>query len=201
MMPKKTYKERERERRAAEILRVAGQMIRLHGYAHLNMDALAEAVGISKPTLYQHFKNKEDMVAQAVIHATRHLEEFMLAQAQESPLDRLEATMRDMIATQYDPEGFSPSLVMNQVMQVLIEHPELLPIRGRVEGLLHHWIAEGKQKGEIDPHMSSEVIINAVFTLTSFADSPDRPPLSPAARQEIIENIIQFFRQGVRKIS
>ena len=59
-MTKLSYKERSRLRREQDILRTAARMIRDNGYANLNMDDLADEVGISKPTLYQHFKGKDD---------------------------------------------------------------------------------------------------------------------------------------------
>ena len=53
-MKKHSYKEIERQRREEDILHVAERLLLERGYGNLNMDELADAVGISKPTLYQH---------------------------------------------------------------------------------------------------------------------------------------------------
>ena len=74
-MGKITYKEKEKQRREVEILQKAAQLLTERGFANLNMDDLAEVVGISKPTLYQHFKSKDDLVTQVVIENFRVMDE------------------------------------------------------------------------------------------------------------------------------
>ena len=45
----------------ARILEVAAQMFLEQGFSRVSMDAIAEAAPVSKPTLYSHFKDKEDL--------------------------------------------------------------------------------------------------------------------------------------------
>ena len=42
-----------------QIIKTAGAMFIEHGYGAVSMDALAEAVPVSKPTLYNHFGDKK----------------------------------------------------------------------------------------------------------------------------------------------
>ncbi len=72
--PRHSYRDVERQRREKDILECAGKLLAERGYADLNMDDLAEAVGISKPTLYQHFKSKEDLVTQVVFQSYETME-------------------------------------------------------------------------------------------------------------------------------
>ena len=65
-MTELSFKERERQRREHEILLHARRLIRAGGFADLTMDDLAQAVGVSKPTLYQHFRSKDDLTARVV---------------------------------------------------------------------------------------------------------------------------------------
>ena len=44
-----------------EILRVAGDLFMAHGYRRVSIDQIVEAVPISKPTLYAHFKDKSEL--------------------------------------------------------------------------------------------------------------------------------------------
>lgn len=55
-------KQREMLEREELILDVAQSMLNQHGYNHLTMDRVAEAVEYSKGTIYNHFASKEDMV-------------------------------------------------------------------------------------------------------------------------------------------
>ncbi len=57
-----TRKQRELLQREELILDTAQKILHEHGYAHLTMDKLAEAVEYSKGTLYNHFSSKEDLL-------------------------------------------------------------------------------------------------------------------------------------------
>ena len=56
-------KQRELLERESLILDSAQHMLHEHGYNHLTMDRVAEAVEYSKGTIYNHFASKEDLVA------------------------------------------------------------------------------------------------------------------------------------------
>ena len=57
-----TRKQRELLKREELILNAAQTMLHQHGYNHLTMDRVAEAVEYSKGTIYNHFTSKEDLV-------------------------------------------------------------------------------------------------------------------------------------------
>lgn len=61
-MPTQTRKQREILEREQLILDAAQTMLHQHGYNHLTMDRVAEAVEYSKGTIYNHFVSKEDLV-------------------------------------------------------------------------------------------------------------------------------------------
>lgn len=47
--------------RRQQLLDVAGTLFAQHGYHGLSMEHLADAAGVSKPVLYQHFPSKHDL--------------------------------------------------------------------------------------------------------------------------------------------
>jgi AcrR family transcriptional regulator len=47
--------------RRAQLVEVASAQFAEHGYHSLSMEQLAEAAGVSKPVLYQHFPSKRDL--------------------------------------------------------------------------------------------------------------------------------------------
>ncbi len=57
-----TRKQKEMERRAAEILRVARPILIAEGFQGLSMDEVALQMEYSKGTIYKHFHNKEEIV-------------------------------------------------------------------------------------------------------------------------------------------
>ncbi|MDD1612639.1 MAG: TetR/AcrR family transcriptional regulator [Methylococcaceae bacterium] len=48
------------------ILEAAKQAFLAHGYSGVSMEAIAEAAPVSKPTLYSHFKSKQDLFAAVI---------------------------------------------------------------------------------------------------------------------------------------
>src|SRR5476651_452957 len=100
-MTQPTYKEREKRRREREILLNARRLIYENGFDGFNMDDLADAVGISKPTLYQHFKSKEDLIIRATIDCLEEVEEYLLSAVEPSPLERLKAALRLILVNRY----------------------------------------------------------------------------------------------------
>jgi AcrR family transcriptional regulator len=51
------------------ILKKTGEIFLKFGFKSVTMDDIANDLGISKKTLYKYFKNKEDLVDQAVVYA------------------------------------------------------------------------------------------------------------------------------------
>lgn len=60
--------------RRTQLLDVAGQRFAEQGYHGLSMEALAEAAGVSKPVLYQHFPSKRDLYLALVRDAVAEME-------------------------------------------------------------------------------------------------------------------------------
>jgi AcrR family transcriptional regulator len=58
-----TFEKDERIPPRARILAVAGDLFYRHGIRAVGVDAIAEAAGTNKMTLYRHFGSKDDLVA------------------------------------------------------------------------------------------------------------------------------------------
>lgn len=52
------------------ILSAAAELFRMQGYASTSMQEIADAVGLSRPALYYHFKNKEELLGSLVEEIT-----------------------------------------------------------------------------------------------------------------------------------
>ena len=59
--------------RRTQLLEVAGALFAQHGYHGLSMEALADAAGVSKPVLYQHFPSKRDLYLALVADAVAEM--------------------------------------------------------------------------------------------------------------------------------
>ena len=86
-------KQREIEEREAKILNVARRILASEGYIRLNMDRIAAEIEYAKGTVYQHFRNKEDIIVALNIEGQLAMAElFHLAATFEgSPRHRMTA--------------------------------------------------------------------------------------------------------------
>lgn len=64
-------KERQRQLREEAILDAAVEFIQTKGFNAMTLEDITEAIGISRPTLYQHFSSKEDVLIHVGIRNLR----------------------------------------------------------------------------------------------------------------------------------
>ena len=77
---KLNFKDQAFRLREDAILDATTNVLASKGFDLMTMDDVANLIGISKPSLYKHFKSKEDLVGAAMIRlldgATAQLESF-----------------------------------------------------------------------------------------------------------------------------
>jgi AcrR family transcriptional regulator len=82
---KPSFRERQKQLREDEIVTTAAALLGSKGYAGMTLDDVANEVGISKPTLYQHFVSKEDLGARILLNALQKAQEHLAELARELP--------------------------------------------------------------------------------------------------------------------
>jgi TetR/AcrR family transcriptional regulator, cholesterol catabolism regulator len=92
----------------AEILTAAAELFRARGYRATTLEELARRLGISKKTLYGHFRSKEDLLA-AIFHRTMTLVEEGLASIRSRDLpapEQLREVIRHQVRTVVAEQAF-----------------------------------------------------------------------------------------------
>jgi AcrR family transcriptional regulator len=200
-MPKQSFKERERERREQEILKAAAILIRERGYNNVSMDDIAEEVGVSKPTLYQHFKSKDDMIATTMVHSMNHMHQYMNALEVDSPRVKLERMVRHLMESNYEPDAMPMALVEPQIIHALNHHTEVVRKRDEIGAEIYALIEEGKAKGEIARDIPTPVIIGSMFALMTVVEPSEemgeKARMYYTERAEMVEGMMRFFMRGI----
>jgi AcrR family transcriptional regulator len=80
-----SFRERQKQLRESEIVATAAALLSSKGYAGMTLDDVANEVGISKPTLYQHFASKEDLGARILLDALRTAQTHLARLAKDLP--------------------------------------------------------------------------------------------------------------------
>ena len=199
-MQKQSYKEQERQRRENEILRVAGEMLAERGYANLNMDELAEVVGISKPTLYQHFKSKEDLITQVIATNMKNFSQFAADSMEGTPLERLTTMMRVMAKGRYKSTQLWGALNSESLWKAFRDNPTLIEQRNKFSERLFTMIDDAKAAGEISDALPTPLVARIVFCLQAAITDKHRLPeavMTDAELDEVVEQTISVFLHGV----
>src|SRR5258706_4035211 len=85
-------REREREEVRTKILDAARELFATEGYEAVTMRKIAERIEYSATAIYQHFEDKETLLAELCRHDFRQFStHFARAAAIEDPIERLRA--------------------------------------------------------------------------------------------------------------
>lgn len=84
------------ERRREEILSSAETFFAKHGYPNTDVQWVADALGVSKGTIYRYFPSKEDLFLETVRRGVRRMREHIdqAAAITPHPIDRIAASVR-----------------------------------------------------------------------------------------------------------
>lgn len=195
-MPRSSYKTHQLQQREEDIMRVAARLIGERGYSHVSMDDIAAEVGISKPTLYRHFKSKEEMVTQSLVHGISRIEGY-IHNATGSPIERLEQIMRQIFQSSAEAEKHSMMLPREVAIKALHSANQIDEQRHRVNDQLFTLLEEARQQGQIDPTIPDFMIVGVMFSLLSVLDAPAIYGHSDTDIDPIIDQTVRIFLRGI----
>jgi AcrR family transcriptional regulator len=136
------------------LLTSAGELFYAQGITATGVDQVVAAAGVSKPTLYAHFRSKSDLVA-AVLerrHAQRvqNLKAWVEA-ASDDPRERLLAVF-DWLAVFYRTEGVRGCAFLNAAAEVAQPETAAREVAGRAKRWMAQYLAElAAASGLADP--------------------------------------------------
>lgn len=85
-----------REQRRDQLVGVARSVFATRGYRTTSMDMIAEAAGVSKPVLYQHFASKHDLYLALIDASASHLDSAVetALNSTDDPREKVRSTFR-----------------------------------------------------------------------------------------------------------
>ncbi len=167
-MPKRI----DHEKRKEQILKTALEIFGKEGYKDSNLSLIAEACGISRPTIYQYFKDKEEIYYYAVKLVTGRMFSRYVVWAWDESLgdviDRINIICDDIITQAVASEGELQSLmdVMLHLKRENIDFSEVIVKRTiKLTILIKRLLAEGIRKGTVKEDTDINMVSSHLFTL------------------------------------
>ena len=181
-----------------KILGAALQLFEQKGYTNTSMDDVADAVGLTKGGLYHHIEKKEDLLRQ--IH-DQLLDAYMIRVPSaidgiDDPIEKLAAWSRahTMMVIDYvhHIKVFFTEIdqLSEETLKRMVERRD--KVQRILEEILASGIAAGKIRPDIDPNISSFLILGMINWIYIWYR-----PRGPASIEEIIENILLLVCQGL----
>lgn len=157
----------QRQSLKARILDHAETRLLEQGFRGMRVDELARDVGISKRTLYEQFRTKEEMAREALIRLAEKLQEAIEAilSNQDNEAEQLRAVVLRICQTY--SRARPPFYRDLETTPALIELVESARARSfaQVEDLIRSGIESGNFRAELNPRLVRRTLIAAVDTV------------------------------------
>ncbi|SDW06865.1 transcriptional regulator, TetR family [Marinococcus luteus] len=177
------------------------------GYEGTTLSAIAQRIGIQKPSLYAHFANKEALflatVKKAVLEYNRIVRSELKAAAAETAELQLKTLLYRLAEVYYDEYTISQfyyRFLFFPPPELASPMQELMAYHGSAaDQHIEAVVQRGKDEGAVEPSLANELITETYLTLLSGIDFDTR--YYDFNKQQIrthIDRIWQIFWRGIR---
>lgn len=191
-----TLRERRKALLREEILEATHQLMSERGYAAMSMDELAARVGVSKPTLYNQFPTKEDLIAAMATQLIERVTTQLEAVSGATPLARLLGFLQSLVRLQLEQHTSAMQLQMPEILALLERHPQSRALLLRIDALLIETIREAQAEGEIDPTLDLTSVLR-IFNALSITPSIGSLSNSELDPQRLAASVVAVFQRGI----
>ena len=200
----------EAEARDVRLLDVATHLFMERGFDGTSIDAVAEAAGISKPTVYARYQDKRDlfvaMLRSRIRKSLAPLSAAAEAQAIEGCSESIKTTLhelsRHLVAYTLAPEAGALQRILSaqavqfpQLAKLANEEGWLRAVRG-ISSILRQSAARGQIKVD-DPELAADMFLNLVLghskRLALYGIATD-----PETEERHRKATVDFFLNGIR---
>jgi len=167
VLGKLRFKDQAFKLREDAILDATTKLLAAKGFDLITMDDVADEVGLSKPSLYKHFKSKEDLVTEAMIRlldgALAYLEQLP---ADMGPADRLRSLLAWALRVRLAGGlPFLPSASAH-LRNVLTQSLRYVTRALKLNRLLDAIVTDAKRRGEVSSLLPNDVILYSYYART-----------------------------------
>ncbi|MET3106824.1 AcrR family transcriptional regulator [Oxalobacteraceae bacterium GrIS 2.11] len=197
-----SFKDQAFKLRENAILDATTSILGEKGFDLMTMDDVANAVGISKPSLYKHFKSKEDLVGEALIRLIDGAIDY-LAQidAQFTPLQKLSALLEWALRVRL--QGGLPFLpsTSNSVRSMLMRNLSYMARIMKLNGQLEKLVQAAQKSGDLNPELACDVILFSYYSRTCDPAVEYLQKFSKMSNDDIVNNMLQVAFQGFQSVA
>lgn len=186
----------------ALVLRQARALFMQRGYASVTVEEVAAAVGVTKPTLYYHFGDKEGLYAAVLVDLMCEVGSY-IARVVAKPAT-VRARLEEIALGYFLNANGTMEPMLRDAAQLIGEQHAAVIWRAYEEELLGPLTAllrDGTQRGEIralDPHVLTRAFLGLLDVFTARDGKNAR---TPAQHQSVAKQAVALFLDGTAQPS
>jgi AcrR family transcriptional regulator len=150
-----------------EILAKAGEMFIAYGFKSVTMDDIAMKMGISKKTIYTHFKNKTKLIEAATISIFEYISQGIgcICETQKNPIEELYAIRNFVLENIKDEKSSSHYQLQKYYPNIFssLKMKQLALMQSCVADNLKRGIELNLYRKELDLNFISRIYFNGVL--------------------------------------
>ncbi len=188
--------------KAATILMGALEVFAAHGYAAASMDRIAKAAGVSKPTLYKYFQDKEGLFFALVQQLTERNQKRLpqlLAQSAKQQIPPQQVLKQ--IAT-FVIDDFPQDEALVRLMRLIIGESERFPelaqrfvheIEKPIIEKFTAYFTQQRQLAISDPTVAARVFVGSIVHYLIIQKILHGSEILPLERDRMVDGLVQLM--------
>lgn len=199
ILPRLSFKNQAFKLRESAILDAATAVLSQKGYDLMTMDDVAGAVGISKPSLYKHFKSKEELVSEALIRLLDGALAYVAAlDPALGPVQKLSALLEWALRVRLDGGlPFLPS-TSPHVRDMLIRNVKYMLRVMKLNRQLESMVEQAQQQGLLNRELPTDVILFSYYARTCDPAVEYLQRYSKMTPDDIVRHMLKVSFDGFR---
>ena len=199
ILPRLSFKNQAFKLRENAILDAATAVLSQKGYDLMTMDDVAGTVGISKPSLYKHFKSKEELIGAALIRLLDGALEYVAAlDTALSPLQKLSALLEWALRVRLGGGlPFLPS-TSPHVRDMLIRNVKYMLRIMKLNRQLEALVKLAQQQGQLNRELPTDVILFSYYARTCDPAVEYLQKYSKMEPENIVRHMLKVSFEGLK---
>jgi AcrR family transcriptional regulator len=170
-----------------------------HGFRSVTMDDLAEAMGMSKKTLYVHFKTKRDLLEAVIDHKLGSFETAMDSVPSGEPKQFAVTLHRLLTSVRQQAQEISPTFVRDLAKEEPALFERIKTKRRELIGRTFNRILSVGQKAKsIRSDIPADLLVEILVGIADSVVTPEKVAARGMAPGEMLSIVLKVFLEGVQ---
>ena len=199
LLTKFSFKDQAFKLRESAILDATTAVLAAKGYDLMTMDDVAGAVGISKPSLYKHFKSKEELVGEAMVRLLDGaIDQINAMDDSLTPKEKLAALLEWALRVRLGGGlPFLPSTSAH-VRDMLMRNFKYMTRVLKLNRTLKGFVQQAHRDGQLNAALPTDVILFSYYARTCDPSVEFLQKFSKMSDDDIVQHMLQVSFEGFR---